>query len=164
VLSNNHEKFNYLVGRIFADLLENFPRRVEISTVEYAGVTHCPATVDETGAWTGIYLRDGVEVDVREELDFIYDTVRWLHESGYLIGHVGNTRALSRWISVTLSHKALELLKAIPASVEANTASKSFGSSLIDAVKSSATTKVADLAGDALTYAAKLGWSAVTST
>lgn len=163
-MATNHDQFNYLVGKIFAELLETFPRRITINTVQYAGGEDCEATISSSGSWTGIYLRNGEEVDLRDELDFIYDTVRWLHDTGYLLGFVGSTRSVQRHISVTLSPKALELLKAVPASVDASVTNKSFGTSLVEAVKSSAKKKVADLAGEALSYAVKAGWDTLTNS
>lgn len=150
------EQFNYYVGIIFAELLETFPIRHTFDMLKLAGAEACDETY-EAGRWTGIYLRDGNKLDLKDELDFIFHTALWLHETGYLIGYVGQMTA-GRKIHVTLSVKALELLKAVPSSVNVDGLPRTFGDEILSAVKSATKKKVADAASQALSYAMQAGW------
>ncbi|MCW5299397.1 hypothetical protein DXT88_14550 [Herbaspirillum lusitanum] len=161
-MENNHDKFNYYVGCIFAILQGTFPRRTQIDTVEMLGAERCEETIDDHGRYTGKYRRDGEIVDLREELDFIYETAHWLFQTGYLIGSVSVTQ-IGRNIFVTLSPMALEVLKIVPDSIDATPAAESFGTKISKAVKAAATKQVGDVTSQALSYAVKAGWNAITN-
>lgn len=153
----NQEKFNYYVGCIFAILLDRFPRRTAIDTVKLAGAEECEET-HLHGSWTGKYRKDGKIEDLREELEYIYETAHWLFETGYLIGNVGNSQ-YGKSIFVTLSPMALEVLKMVPESIDASPAAESIGNKISKAVKASATKQIGELASQAISYAARLGWN-----
>lgn len=159
---SNQEKFNYYVGVIFAALLDEFPRRTQLNLATLAGAEKCEETYIG-GRYTARYIRNGEVEDVKDEMDFIYETAYWLFETGYLIGSVAMTK-LGRSVFVTLSPKALEVLKIIPASIDSTPAVKSIGQEISDAVKASAKKQVGELASQALTYAIKFGWNVVTQS
>lgn len=159
-MGNNQDKFNYYVGCIFAKLQDTFPRRTVIDMISMAGAKQCEETF-EHGRNTGKYRRDGEIVDLRDELDFIYETVHWLFQTGYLIGTVGTTE-LGRNIFVTLSPMALEVLKIVPESIDSTPAAESFGARISQAVKAAATKQIGDIASQALSYAVKFGWNSIT--
>jgi hypothetical protein len=104
------DKFNYTVGKIFAVLLENFPRRIQLDMVALLGAEQCDQTYSASGRWSGIYKVDGEHKDLQEEIDFLYETAHWLTETGYLMGHVGRGQT-GRSAFVTLSPLTLEILK-----------------------------------------------------
>lgn len=159
---NNHDKFNYYVGHIFAILQSTFPRRTRIDTVAMLGAEHCEETTDGHGRYTGRYRIGNEIVDLKDELDFIYETAHWLHQTGYLMGKVGVSE-VGRSIFVTLSPMALEVLKIVPDSIDATPAKESFGTKISKAVKDSATKQIGDITSQALSYAVKAGWNAITS-
>jgi hypothetical protein len=153
--ASNQDKFNYYVGSIFAILLDVFPRRTQLDFATLAGAESVQHFYDNGRAST-LYMRNGIIEDLRDEIDFVYETINWLYETGYLIGTVGLGQ-FGRNAFVTLSPKALEILTTVPASVDFSKPAKSIGQELTDAVKSSAKKKVGELAGQALSYAIKLG-------
>ncbi len=161
-MQSNFDKFNYYVGCVFALLQDEFPCRLSIDFVKLIGGEECSETYDH-GRWTGRYLRDGEIQDVSKELDLAYETVNWLYETGYLIGSVGVTQ-LGRNAFVTLSPKALEILKVVPASIDSTSPGKSIGQELSEAVKSAAKSQVSDLASKALSYLFKAGWDALSNS
>lgn len=162
-MQNNIEKFNYYVGCVFALLHDKFPCRHNIDFVDLIGCEQCAETYSTAGRWTGRYFRDGEIQDVTDELDLAYETVNWLFETGYLIGSVSVTQ-LGKSAFVTLSPKALEILKVVPAAIDSKSSGKSIGEELSDAVKSAAKSQVSEIAGKALSYLFNVGWNALSST
>jgi hypothetical protein len=160
-MQNNFDKFNYYVGCVFALLHDEFPCRHKIDFVKLIGAEQCEETYNN-GRWAGLYLCDGEIRDVSKELDLVYETVNWLYETGYLIGSVGVTQ-LGRNAFVTLSPKALEILKVVPASIDSQSSGKSIGQELSEAVRSAAKSQVSDLASKALSYLFKVGWDALSN-
>lgn len=154
---NNIERFNYFVGLIFGRLQREFPRKVQAFSPEILGATECDETTSGAGRWTGIHLRDGEKVDLKEELEFLWSTLTWLKETGYLIGTVDATHG-GRVATVTLSPKALEVLKAVPSTLDGK---ETLGEQLEGALKSAAKDKIAELAGSGLTWLFKYGWLAI---
>lgn len=154
---DNIETFNYRVGYIFAELQRTFPRRTEIDTLKMLGAERCPRTF-EGGQFTGLYLKDGEIVDLKEEILVARDTVRWLIDTGYLIGTESHDVGAYRCF-VTLSPKAMEILKISPSNTK--TPGKSIGDELEDAFKSEAKTRIAGLAGEGLSMIFRLGMGAV---
>ncbi len=161
-MQNNFEKFNYYVGRVFALLHDEFPCRKNIDFVNLIGAEQCDKTYNE-GICTGLYRCGGEILDKSEELDFVYQTVKWLYETGYLIGSVDVSQS-GRNVCVTLSPKALEILKVVPASIDSLSAGKSIGQELSEAVKSAAKSQVSDLASKALSCLFKIGWDALSNS
>jgi hypothetical protein len=155
---DNIERFNYYVGSIFAVLQSAFPCRVRLDLLQLVGCEMCPETHDSSGRYTGLYLFHGEVQDMREELDFVYETANWLYETEYLIGVVGATE-LGKRAFVTLSPKALEILKVVPTSIEAE--KTTIGQELSEAFNSAAKDKVAAIAGKALSYLFRVGWGTV---
>jgi hypothetical protein len=160
-MENNHDKFNYYVGCIFAILLGTFPRRTQIDMVAMLEAEQCEETY-EHGRYTGKFRRNDEIVDLNEELEFIYETAHWLFQTGYLIGNVGATK-IGRSVFVTLSPMALEVLKIVPESIDATPVAESFGTKISQAVKAAATKQIGDITSQALSYAVKLGWNAITN-
>jgi hypothetical protein len=156
----NEEKFNYYVGSIFAALLDVFPRRTQLDLAKLAGAESVQQTYSNGRASTQ-YVRNGIVEDLKDEIELVFETVHWLYETDYLIGSVGFNQ-FGRNAFVTLSPKALEILKSVPESIDSKQ-SKSIGQELSEAVKKSAKNKVGELASEALTYALKMGWNAISS-
>ncbi|WP_278620822.1 hypothetical protein [Ectopseudomonas oleovorans] len=159
-MQNNIEKFNYLVGVIFASLYRSFPCRVRIEYLEIIGASQCPETIDEAGNWTGIYIKDGELKNLTEELEFLHETLQWLYETGYLIGSVGLSHG-GRYATVTLSPKGLEILKIVPNSISPESSGKSIADELSEALNASAKEQVGEIAGKALSYLFKIGWGSL---
>ena len=160
-METNHEKFNYYVGTIFALLHDSFPRRTSLDFLSLIGAESCDESRTPSGSSTGKYLIGGEVVDAMDELDFVYETANWLFETGYLIGDVGHGR-LGRRAVVTLSPKALEILKVVPSSISQQSERKSIGQEISEAAKSAAKKKVGELANEALSYVIKASWDAAT--
>jgi hypothetical protein len=161
-MQNNIDKFNYYVGVIFAKLYSSFPCRSRIEYLEIIGANECPETTDNEGRRTGIYNRDGELEDLSSEFDFLHETLKWLHETGYLIGMVGHSEG-GRYATVTLSPKGLEILKIVPNSISSESNGKSIADSLSEALEDSAKDKISEIAGKALSYLFKIGWQTLGS-
>jgi len=160
-MENNIDKFNYYVGCVFAVLQNSFPCRISLNFVEITGGKECSETISSSGRWTGRYLVNGEIQDMTKEIDFVYETVNWLYETGYLIGSVKVTQ-LGKNAFVTLSPKSLEILKVIPSSIDDSEKGKSIGQELSEAFNSAAKEQVADVASKALSYLFKIGWGALS--
>ncbi|MBN3561233.1 hypothetical protein [Aliamphritea spongicola] len=162
-MAKNIGRFNYYVGAVFAQLYQAFPVKIQVDMPAIIGCTESDETY-ASGFWTGRYLSTerGIVEDFTEEFECLRATMLWLHETGYLLGRVGATSGGFEGV-VTLSPKALELLKVIPAALADEAESRSFGDALIDAVNGAAVDKVGELAGDALSYLYKFGMESVTN-
>ncbi|MFA5216758.1 hypothetical protein [Sulfuricurvum sp.] len=156
----NMETFNYHVGYIFAQLQREFPRRVQLSPVDLIGAEECNETVNAYGEYTCKYKKNGKIEYLKDELDVAFDTIRWLYDTEYLIGSV---TASSMSSYVTLSPKALELLKTVPSSLAIEGAKKTIGDELEEAFKTAAKEQISDVAKRALSTLFSLGWSAINS-
>lgn len=155
----NMETFNYHVGYIFARLQREFPRRVQLSPVDLIDAEECSETINNFGEYTFKYLRNGKIEYLKDELEIAFDTVRWLHETEYLIGTVNPT---SKSAYVTLSPKALELLKTVPSSLAIEGVKKSIGDELEEAFKTAAKEEISNVAKRALSSLFSLGLGAIT--
>lgn len=134
-MSENIDKFDVLVARIFEALYREFPNKVVLQPTELLDCDEQPY-YNEAGYFVSPLTDD--------ESDFLYYTVSWLHESGYLLGSIHGA-----WDSkVTLSLKGLQLLKSVPNSVESNS---SLGEQLKEAIGNGAKDHAATLIKEALT-------------
>ena len=158
-MESNIEKFNYYVGVLFGTLYSSFPCRERIDYLKIIGCQECPETY-EGGFYKGIHIKDGVRQDLSKEISFVHETLHWLRETEYLIGTVEFSSS-GRSATVTLSPKALEILKAIPSSVESAQKGKTIGEELSDAIGSAAKEKVSELAKKALSYLFTIGWGSI---
>lgn len=158
-MEDNIDKFNYFVGSVFATLYTSFPCREKLNYLSLIGCEECDETINSSGYWTGLYKKDGEIINFSDDFNFLHETLNWLYETGYLIGSVG-TSVEGKYATVTLSPKALEILKAVPDVVEPGENRKSIGDELSDAFNSAAKNKVSELAGRALSYLFKIGWGA----
>lgn len=133
-MSENIEKFDELVARVFEKLYSEFPKQIVLDPCELMDY-------DAIAYWND----DGEFVDPisEEDNEFFSYTLSWLFDSGYLIGKFGGA-----WNSrMTLSLKGLQLLKSVPSSVESN---EPLGEQLKDAVKRGSKDYAANLVRDAL--------------
>lgn len=153
---NNIDRFNYFVGLIFGRLQREFPQKVRAYSPEILGATACD-DADALGNWKGICMRDSQRIDLNEELEFLWSTLTWLKETGYLIGTVEPTPR-GRVATVTLSPKALEVLKAVPSTLEGK---ETLGEQLEGALNAAAKDKISEIAGKGLTSLFKYGWLAI---
>lgn len=78
-----------------------------------------------------------------EDIDLYIDTIKWLIDTGYILGHINHVHDTK----LTLSHKGLELLKSVPSSVDS---SQTLGEQLQGAIKSGAKDYAASLVSKAL--------------
>jgi hypothetical protein len=131
----NIDKFNELTARIFSDLYETFPvtqviishRLVGISDAEYEDLYFAAATGDE------------IKCAKRNEDQFAKATIIWLCQFDYLAGDYNPGHLPSE---LTLTPKTLALLNQVPASLDN---AKTFGDSIIDAVKQGSLDTASDL-------------------
>ncbi|MFM2642515.1 hypothetical protein AAFX33_15265 [Vibrio chagasii] len=133
-MSENIDKFDVLVARVFETLYSEFPKKIVLQPTELLDCDEQPY-YNEAGYFVSPLADD--------ESDFLYYTVSWLYESGYLLGSINGV-----WDSkVTLSLKGLQLLKSVPNSVESNS---SLGEQLKEAIGNGAKEHAATLIKEAL--------------
>ncbi|MBN6729446.1 hypothetical protein [Burkholderia multivorans] len=145
-MSSNIEKFDLLVAKLLVQLYERFPLETGISSATYG--------IDAGSMFRG----DGtVDSDVAAELDFFCSTVRWLGRAGY-IEYSGELDS-GTFGDVVLTPKALEILKATPASLQAPQA---LGDYLVDSVRSGTTEAVKQGVTAALTAGTLFLWNTLT--
>ena len=131
--ASNIERFDRLTGIIFAKLYSAFPIRVDLDLFELMS-----ASLEDVGE------NDFLE-EVISEPDFVIATMDWLEEAGY-ITKMNSTLDGHTYLRCTLTHKALEALKAVPEGLGGPT----LGSKIADASKSGALKILGDLASQTL--------------
>ncbi|OXI27264.1 hypothetical protein [Burkholderia sp. AU16482] len=145
-MSSNIEKFDLLVAQLLADLYERFPIEAGISASNYG------FDVD------GLFGSDGtVDRDVMAKLAFFCSTVRWLKRAGYV--DYSSEADSGAFGAVVLTPKALEILKATPASLQA---SQALGDYLVASVRSGASDAVKQGVTAALTAGTLFLWNTLT--
>lgn len=139
-MKQNIQKFDELVGRIFSELYESFP---------------VPKSI-KADVWDD-YMADlnegGLGAQFQTESDFFNSTVEWLMHAGFI--RYKEINFGGRANGCVLTAKGLEILKAIPKSLE-----PSLGEKLIEASKSGVVEQVRSLTGQALSYGVSLALSA----
>jgi len=133
-MSSNIEKFNEVVAQIFGVLYSKFPVRICLAPYEIMGY-ESRGHYSANGEW-----KEELKV---EDGEYFYYTLRWLYDTGYIVGSISHTHDTN----VTLSHKGLELLKSVPKSVDT---SKSIGDQLQEAIKDGAKNSAGNLISSAL--------------
>lgn len=134
----NIERFNVLVGVIFAKLYETFPVPVELSVQDFVEqLVDDSELTDDSEYLSGGYCK------------FFTSTIAWLGDHGYLIR--GSTLGAGTVRGCVLTASTLEILNAMPANLENK--GPSLGDQLISATKDSVKGKVKDLAGELLSKA-----------
>ena len=105
--SSNIEKFDELVGRIFAELYQQFPLPIRLDPANYCdqAVTECPHT------YAPVPTADS---------KFFSATVVWLHSTGYLTYGHKDPENVTGFFDCVLTAKGLEVLKATPDSLSAS--------------------------------------------
>ncbi|EHD22630.1 MULTISPECIES: hypothetical protein [Brenneria] len=98
--NSNIEKFNELVGIIFAKLYESFPLKRDLFTDDILGKEFLASNSQEIGT------------SAEDEIFFL-DSIDWLLMSGYIVG----ARSSGGCHNVVLTAKGLEVLKAVPQSL-----------------------------------------------
>ena len=133
-MEQNIEKFDRIVAQVLGELYQKFPIQTHVSIYE---LFECSPGKLVEGKW--------VESEDLKEQDqeFYFYTIRWLIDTGYLIGTIQNHHNSQ----ITLSLKGLELLKSVPSSISG---SESVGELLISALKSGAKDSAAILVNKAL--------------
>lgn len=139
-MTTNIERFNILVGAIFAKLYEEFPLPVALSSATFA-----TQLVDAKA------LHDGQHKG--REIRIFTATVIWLEEEGYV--RKGSMLSNGTILRCTLTANALELLNAMPSNLEVK--GPSLGDQLIVATKEGVTEKVKDLASEFFSKAVSFG-------
>lgn len=138
---SNIDRFDSLVGKIFAELYENFPVPMNISDEMFLAEL-IPA---EKGTEEYSDLADG-------RSEFFESTVDWLVRAGYVYSVIRNEIPSDSFMGACLTPKTLECLKGLPANLGGDT----IGRQLSAAAKNSATDIVRDLASQALSRGAAL--------
>lgn len=128
---SNIDRFNDCTARLFAMLYQEFPFKVNLNYAQWLGDEH------------------GGEITM-DDLEFCKATVHWLQEAGYI-----TTGQQSRYLitGVGLTAKGLEVLKAVPESVDAK---QSIGESLIEYGKGESVRTATSLISTALTEGFKI--------
>ncbi|TWC74400.1 hypothetical protein FBY10_10190 [Pseudomonas sp. SJZ103] len=138
----NIERFNVLVGVVFAKLYETFPVPVELSVQDFAEqLVDDDEQVDDSEFMKGGYVK------------FFTSTISWLDYHGYL--RKGSTLSGGTVRDCVLTASTLEILNAMPANLEIK--SPSLGDQLVSATKDSVKGKVKELAGELLSKAVVFG-------
>lgn len=138
----NIERFNVLVGVIFAKLYETFPVPVELSVQNFAE----QLVDDDELIDKGEYMKGGY-------VKFFTSTVSWLSNHGYLMK--GSTLSGGTVRDCVLTASTLEILNAMPDNLQVK--GPSLGDQLISATKDSVKDKVKDLGGELLSKAVVFG-------
>ncbi|WP_139463000.1 hypothetical protein [Aeromonas veronii] len=135
-MENNIKKFDKLVALILAELYRKFPVR---SHVDIYHVFECTEQggVDDEGVW-----REPSDLS-EDDRQFYCDTIKWLIDTGYVIGTIEHHNSSS----VTLSIKGLQLLKSVPSSLDS---SDTLGEQLLSFLKSGAKDAAGQLISSAL--------------
>lgn len=135
-MENNIKKFDKLVALIFADLYKNFPVR---SHVDIYHVFDCKeqGRTDDEGVW-----REPSDLS-EEDCQFYCDTIKWLIDTGYVIGTIEHHNSSN----ITLSIKGLQLLKSVPNSLDS---SDTLGEQLLSVLKDGAKDAAGQLISTAL--------------
>ncbi|WP_416739219.1 hypothetical protein ACM1ZW_20735 [Pseudomonas sp. NFX71] len=133
-MAANIERFNVLTGAIFAKLYEEFPEPTNLSAMNFA---------------EQLKIGGSDFVSVR----FFTSTVEWLADHGYL--KKGTTVGEGLVTNCVLTARTLELLSALPSSLESESKSEqpSLGDQLITATKDGVTEKITELTREFLSEA-----------
>lgn len=144
--AGNIERFNGLVGAIFAKLYEEFPVPLDLE-VDHFG----------TEMAVGQPEQDGDYRPNRSDARFFVSTVIWLSNHDYIdCGAQVNSGVMD----CVLTARTLELLKRMPSNLEST--DPSLGDQLVSATKDGMTGKVKELASDFLSKAVGFGTKAAT--
>lgn len=115
----NIDSFNIAVAEVFGRCYEAFPLRVNITIIEIGDVIR--ETIDPDC---------NHDIDLRsEEYGIARESVNWLTQAGYLWCHQQSNTSFHQ---VTLSPKALEILNAVPNTLQVK---ESLGEQLSKGVK-----------------------------
>ena len=147
-LPPNIEKFDRISAKTFALLYESFPVPRDLLVAPDYGVPHIQEIVDSIGIDSENFASE------REEIEFIYATIRWLESAGYL--DYGKELQLFGFRNAVLTAKGLEILKAIPPSISTDTAGKTLGELVEDAVKSGAQESISNAVKGVLSKGAEM--------
>ncbi|MDD0973804.1 hypothetical protein [Pseudomonas fontis] len=143
---SNIQQFDEITGRVLGTLYENFPVPKSLRIKQF---------VED-----GFIYDERVQVDVPSESGmFFMACIDWLAEAGYL--RFRSKAHNDGFVEAVLTAKGLEVLKAIPESLQTG---PSLGDQLVDATKSGAKSLLGSIAGQALSIgvhmaSAKLGLS-----
>ena len=107
---NNVDKFNYLVGELFAKLYQAFPQRIDVAYME---------------------LNENEDLSFANDESFEYCAVAWLEQARYIWIYQKDNMG----VKAVLSPKGLEVLKASPESLSNES---SIGEGLVNVFKEGA--------------------------
>ncbi|RRV28600.1 hypothetical protein EGJ23_04255 [Pseudomonas sp. o96-267] len=135
--ASNIELFDVLTGRILAKLYQHFPVDVPLEAWDYRDL------------FSGPPMEDGwLDAD---DSAFFQSTVLWLGSAGYL--EHGSATNNGDVYGCVLTAKGLEVLKALPASLQAG---PTLGDQLVDASKGGAKEVLRGVASEALSLGARM--------
>lgn len=144
--AGNIERFDGLVGAIFAKLYEEFPVAIDLNVEDF-----------EMQMAVNRPEPDASDHHNRRDALFFVSTVFWLSNHGYLdCGSQVNGGVMG----CVLTARTLELLKAMPSNLEGK--DPTLGEQLVSATKDGMTGKVKELASDFLSKAVVFGTKAAT--
>lgn len=145
--SSNIERFDQLVGEVFASLYDSFPVSKKLHAADFARAIEGSSDTDDE-------MRDRIlETD-----DFFEASISWLRQSGYIYFD-SQESCPTAFYGCVLTAKTLAVLKREPS----NLAGTSIGSALKKATRDgvSATTKT--LTSEALERGVRLAYASVVS-
>lgn len=143
------DRFNAVVGKIFAELYENFPVPTDLS-VEML-LNELLSGEPDSECYNDL---------AESRCEFFSATVNWLVHAGYLYSTVRNQSLDDDvFMQACLTAKAIECLKGLPPSL----GGKTLGKGLSEAVKSSASDSLRNLASEALTKGTSFAFTAAAS-
>lgn len=144
--AGNIERFDVLVGAIFAKLYQEFPIAVDLMMEDF-----------ESQMAVNQPERDINDHYNRRDVLFFLSTVIWLSNHDYLDS---GSQAGDGVMGCVLTARTLELLKAMPSNLEAK--KPSLGEQLVSATKEGMTVKTKELVSEFLSKAVALGTKTAT--
>ncbi len=135
--ATNIERFDEVVGVVFADLYTSFPIGYDLDPIAYPALF---ASDEEHAGWVN-----------RDDGEFFQATVLWLGSAGY-IDH-GSPINSGTVLNCVLTAKGLEVLKATPESLLNG---PSLGESLVSATKAGTKDLARNVVGQALSIGARM--------
>lgn len=146
--SSNIERFDQLVGEVFASLYDSFPVSKKLHAADFARAIEGSSDTDDE-------MRDRVlEID-----DFFEASISWLRQSGYIYFD-GQESCPTAFYGCVLTAKTLAVLKKEPSSLAAGT---SLGSALKKATRDGVSATIKTLTSEALERGARLAYASVVS-
>lgn len=143
----NIQEFNLIVATLFNDLYLAFPRRITVLPAKYLGFKLSEQQDGDPSGIIVVSLSDSSESRLPyKKLDVVTDCIKWLEQTGYI--YIEQSNYYHSISGVTLTAKGLEILKAVPSTIDS---SQSIGEQLHEAVESGGKQAASNIVSTALT-------------